>query len=149
MMKKNLSLYSIFLFLAVCLFSSCELEMSDNGKLDGYWHLEKISSVSSSDTTDLSQMKRFWAFQNHLLYLSEIDGTANEFIMHFSYEGQTVSIYDVHYNDRDNGDPELTDASLLAPYGIESLQQTFQVEKLTSNKLILTSENQKLSFTKL
>ena len=33
----------------------CELETTDNGDLDGYWHLERVDSLSSQRSVDYGQ----------------------------------------------------------------------------------------------
>ena len=37
-----------FVAISMFAFSSCELESSDNGKLDGFWHLESIDSLENA-----------------------------------------------------------------------------------------------------
>lgn len=39
-----------FVAISMFAFSSCELESSDNGKLDGFWHLESIDSLENGKT---------------------------------------------------------------------------------------------------
>lgn len=34
----------------VMVFSSCEMETSKNGDLDGYWHLESIDTLENGKT---------------------------------------------------------------------------------------------------
>ena len=44
----------IFLYIAMVPMLSltlggCSIEMSDNGELDGYWHLERVDTLSTGD----------------------------------------------------------------------------------------------------
>ena len=45
-----------FVAISMFAFSSCELESSDNGKLDGFWHLESIDSLENGKTVDMSKL---------------------------------------------------------------------------------------------
>ena len=45
----------IFIILSCFLLSACELEMSDNGKLDGNWQLRQTDTVSTGGICDMSR----------------------------------------------------------------------------------------------
>lgn len=47
------------LLLFTLLLTACDLETSGNGKLDGYWHLEQIDSISTGSVNNLSQKRLF------------------------------------------------------------------------------------------
>ena len=47
----------------------CELETTDNGDLDGYWHLEQVDTLSSQRSVDYGQARIFWSIQFKLLQL--------------------------------------------------------------------------------
>ena len=54
-MKKLLYLLIAFLpFL-----TSCDLETSDNGDFDGYWHLVGVDTLANAKHKDLSQQRIF------------------------------------------------------------------------------------------
>ena len=76
-MKKNrykrISQYLIFSISAFLIFSftSCELETSGNGDLDGFWHLVQVDTLQTGGVNDTSKELFFWSFQVNLLELSD------------------------------------------------------------------------------
>lgn len=141
-----------FLFFAVLLsmFASCDLETSDNGDLDGFWHLVSVDTWANSANphTDLSEVKIFWAFQMKLLQLR---GTGQELYMRFLHENNTLRLYDPHLKDREKGDPIVDESTLhfLFPYGINSKEETFQVIQLDGDEMVLQNSTLRLSFCKM
>lgn len=56
-----------FVAISMFAFSSCELESSDNGKFDGFWHLESIDSLENGKTVDMSKLHVFWGIEYKLI----------------------------------------------------------------------------------
>lgn len=133
---------------ATLLCTSCELEMSGNGKLDGYWHLEAVDTLSTSGRLDLKEDRRFWSFQNKLMQLNDPSGAHRMCVMYFVHDDGTLSISEPRINDRTQSDPLITDIEILAPYGINAFDESFVVGKLTGGKMELLSPTLRLSFTK-
>ena len=54
--KSSLTKLFVTTVVAALLMSlaSCEIETSDNGELDGFWHLERIDSLEKGKTVDCS-----------------------------------------------------------------------------------------------
>lgn len=50
--------------------------------------------------------------------------------------------------DRENGDAPLAEPTLLKPFGINNIEETFQIQKLSGGKMQLQSEMLKLYFKK-
>jgi hypothetical protein len=48
-------------------FSSCELETSDNGDLDGNWQLLSIDSLNTGGINNVKDKQIFYAVQFHLI----------------------------------------------------------------------------------
>lgn len=141
----------IFLFITVCgalLLSSCTLETSNNWRLDGYWHLERVDTMSTGGVLDLSERRLFWAVQVHLLQVVDRDGILDSYILRFDYtkKGSTLGVFDPHLNDKVNGDPKIEDVELLRPYGINSLAEEFEIMELKGNGMVLVSDDLRLSF---
>ena len=61
----------IGIFLMV--FSSCEMETSKNGNLDGYWHLESIDTLENGGTCDFSARKVFWGIEHKLILIRDLN----------------------------------------------------------------------------
>ena len=44
-------------FLSLIFLYGCELETTDNGDLDGYWHLEQVDSLAGQRSIDYGQSR--------------------------------------------------------------------------------------------
>ncbi len=147
---RGLSAFSLFagLFLAAGLLTSCDVESSDNGDLDGFWQLRAADTLSTGGHSDLTGLSLTWAFQGRLLEMRDLHGQRTDIVSSFSHEGTTLSLFDAYIVDRDNGDIRLEDATELSPYGVNRLDETFSVEKLDGSKMVLKSEKLRLTFRK-
>lgn len=145
-MKRLMYLY--FIVGAFLTFVSCGLESSDNGKLDGYWHLEQIDTISTGGVNDLSGQKLFWAVQAKLLMLTDQDYVHTRMIMRFNHTGERLILSEPYTDDREKGDQPQTTPSLLTPYGINALTEDFKVEELSSSNMILSNDKYRLKFKK-
>lgn len=141
---------SFCLFCAtIALLASCELESSNNGDFDGYWHMQHVDTLATGGQFDLSDSLRFWAVQMSLLSLTDKSGNAGDYLLRFSYDSDTLRLYDPHHNNRMEGDPALDDATLLAPYGINAVDEVFLIERLKGSVMILKGDSLRLTFNKL
>ena len=52
MNRKHLILMLVGM-LVLCFQSACTLETSDNGDLDGYWHLEQVDTLATGGKLNL------------------------------------------------------------------------------------------------
>ncbi len=133
---------------AALFLCSCELETSDNGNLDGFWHLERIDTLSTGGSCDTSSDLLFWSVQMRLLNVSDKNNVHTNLNMRFEHANGTLRVYDACRDDRMDGDPALDDAALLRPYGINSLDETFAVEQLTGSRMQLKGTALRLTFRK-
>ena len=64
-------LFNILFIVGIVLAAipSCTIETSDNGKLDGFWHLVEIDTLQTGGQKDLSNEKLFWGVEAKLLHL--------------------------------------------------------------------------------
>lgn len=137
-------------------FSSCTLEASHNGNLDGLWHIESIETTtvdtstgeSTTQTNDLSEQYLFWAVQAKMLLLQN-KSTGQQYILRFKHENGTLKVYEPYLYDRTNGDKPLEKADEMIPFGITSLETVFTVEHLSSSKMILSVGKTRICFRKL
>ena len=61
---RNNKLATIAAILTTALtLASCELETSDNGKFDGFWHLERVDTLATGRSLNLQQKRIFWGVQ--------------------------------------------------------------------------------------
>ncbi len=140
----------IFVFLTAEMLLSCTIENIDNGDLDGFWHFEEMDTLATGGVLDLRDETRFWAFQAKLMHTQ---GAAQKFFFRFNHDGNTLVLYspylDHGHEDRENGgDIPVEDPDVLRPYGIQNLEDTFFIEKLSSSKMILSTSQYRLRFTK-
>ncbi len=142
MLKKSLVTLSIItaLVFALC---SCTLETSNNGDLDGAWHLLAIDDKPVEQHPDL-----YWNFQNKLLELTDKSTDCGVFLLRFSHKDGKLLLSDPYIYDRDNGDKPMEEATSLQPFGIYNMNETFEVISLSHSRMTLKSANVKLDFRK-
>ena len=131
--------------------TSCTLESSDNGKLDGFWHLEQVDTLNTGGTLDLSEELYFWAVDTKLLnvrhggergYLLRFDQTADSLVLHTPYKDNW------HEDAENGGDHPLDNATELALYGINNMREPFHKDRLTGSRMVLRSKTLRLHFRK-
>lgn len=145
-MKKTTYILLTLLMLAVC--TSCELETSTNGALDGYWRLQQVDTLQTTGTADLSKQRLFWAVQGKILMLKDLSLQHPECVMEFEHRGGRLTLRKPLISDRAKGDPVIGDAQILHPYGIRRLDEQFEVERLDGSRMVLRGEQLRLVFTK-
>ena len=148
-MKINITILLSFLFTAV-LFTSCDIETSDNGDLDGFWHLERVDTLSTGGSTDLSQAKLFWSFEVKLMALQ---GGSDRFYLRFNQTSDSLTVLSPYYNrgheeNDSTGDIPVTDPTAMSQYGIDSLEVHYKKEALSGSKMVLRSRRLRLYFKK-
>ncbi len=150
---KKLSIFT--LFITALLFASCEIETSDNGDFDGYWHMVSVDTLATSGHLDLSQKRVFWAVQMNLIQLrggnrKDEGGEGRECYEAFKLEQSTLTLSNPHEKNREAGDPVITEADmhLLTPYGINALTERFDILSLDADEMVLRSSLLQLKFRK-
>ncbi|MGM9710383.1 MAG: lipocalin-like domain-containing protein [Prevotella sp.] len=146
-MRNYLSRYIAIATFSLCTLTACEIESHDSGKIDGFWHLEYIDTLETGGTLDVSNEKLFWSLQVKLLEVSN-KSSGSKYIFSFRQADGSLYLSDPLVSDRREGDPVVKDASVLAPYGINNLEETFAVEALDGSKMILRSETLRLKLKK-
>ena len=146
-----MNFFSLLLVLACMLLMSCniDLETSDNGKLDGYWHIERIDSLENGNSLDYSDRLMFWAIQLRFLEVRDRDNHLGAYLLRFDHTGDSLLLSNPHLSDKNSGDPVVEDVEVLRPYGINELNERFKVENLSGNKMILKNRFLRLNFKKL
>ena len=137
-----------FLFAAFLLLTSCEIEFSNNGKLDGFWQLIAVDTLATQHTSDLKTSGRTWAFQGRLLEMRDTKGGYSDLYFSFEHRGDSLFLDSPYLSDRDADDIKITDVNIVKPYGVNGLKEGFEIESLSNNKLILRSKTLRLLFKK-
>lgn len=137
-----------FLFAAFLLLTSCEIEFSNNGKLDGFWQMIAVDTLATQHTSDLKTSGRTWAFQGRLLEMRDTKGGYSDLYFSFEHRGDSLFLDSPYLSDRDVDDIKITDINIVRPYGVNGLKEGFEIENLSNNKLILRSKTLRLLFKK-
>jgi hypothetical protein len=61
-MKKIIGVLSLAVMMLT--LSSCEVETSQNGDLDGFWHLEQVDTLATGGTCNFADKRVFWVFSS-------------------------------------------------------------------------------------
>ncbi len=151
-------LRSVLLSLAVVAFgpgltsvlSSCSIETSDNGDLDGFWHLERIDTIATGGINDLSAQPLFWSVNNKLLMLK---GSGSSYYLRFRQTDDSLVVFSPyleggHEDVEGGGDHPVGDPTALWPYGIRRLEEHFVKESLGGSHMVLRSPELRLYFRK-
>lgn len=145
----------IGLMAGVLAFSSCDLETSKNGDLDGFWHLESIDSLDNGHSADLSKLHVFWGVEHKLIAARETDFNYGRYYFRFDQTSDSLKItkvYRDHWH-QDNGDdggdiPQSEVNDSLRYFGINEIPEGFLKEALDGSKMILKSKTLRLKFKK-
>ena len=141
-----------FVAISMFAFSSCELESSDNGKLDGFWHLESIDSLENGKTVDMSKLHVFWGIEYKLIAATQYDNNTERMVFRFEQTSDSLKITQalINHGHQDNGgDIPLTEVTNdLRYYGINNLPEGFAKEALSGSKMIRRSKTLRLKFKK-
>ena len=153
-MKRYFRKLLVVLFpMTVLMLNSCgwiEFETSDNGDLDGYWHLVSVDTLSTGGTLDVSEKRTFWSIQATLLQVYSLDINGGQrYISRFTYEDNRIKLEGMRTHNRADGDPVVEDVSVLTQYGIHELSESFVVESLSSSRMTLRSEGYRLWYKKM
>lgn len=142
----------LYVVAVVCLLSvsSCELYMSDNGDLDGNWHLIGIDTLATGGHCDMSERLVFWGIETNLIEAvdHENDPRHYGYIFYFERVDDHLRVFNAHKHDRPQGDIKVQDASEIAFLGINSLDDDFQILSLDADRMILADTDLRLVFRK-
>lgn len=142
-MKKIMMMFALVVGMMATVACSKWVEGSENGKLDGNWQLVAVDTIGGN-TKDMQAERRFLAVQGSILQLNDANSGAT-YIFRFDYSDGKLSLSDARGNDRENGDPVLSDASPLMPFGINALTETFDIA-LDGSRMTLTGDHLVLHF---
>ena len=156
-MKKNrykrISQYLIFSISAFLIFSftSCELETSGNGDLDGFWHLVQVDTLQTGGVNDTSKDLFFWSFQVNLLEFSDRSYHIPIYMARFNHENGQLKVTQPCLYNREEGNEMVTEENVkdISPYGLNALEEIFRVEELSGSRMTLSNGTLRLYFKKM
>lgn len=112
------------------------------------WHLTQVDTIATGGVLDLSEQRIFWSFQFKLMQAEDKNGIERTVIMRYSKGDGTLTLSSPYAYDRDNGDEPLTSPALLKPFGINNIEEEFQVNAVNGSKMQLQSKTLILNFKK-
>lgn len=151
-MKRFNTTYILFLaltFVFICMLSSCTIEGSDNGELDGYWHLVETENITTNEKTDLSKEKIYYSIQGDIIMFTDLNYKSAPLVSTFKKNGSIIALSSLCLNDREKGDPKVEDISIAYVYGITEPLQKFTIEHNSSSSLTLSNGKLLLRFKKM
>lgn len=138
----------LYFTLSLIMITSCTLDSSDNGALDGYWQLSSIDTLANGHSVNMRDSGIFWAFNFNLLVTRSTKEPLGEILYDFEKTEDNLILSNPYILYRDSSDIKVTDVNLLKKYGVNSLLETFTIEHLNSNKMVLQSNLVCLNFRK-
>ena len=144
------SLTRFFLIISVIsLMTACHMESSDNGHLDGFWHLVRVDTLSIVGTSDLSQDYFFWAFQFQLLSVRNTQKSPEEYFLRFQRQGDELVLSHPFQYVLQGKDAPVENIDLLRPFGINDQEERFRIVHLSSRRMTLKNHFLVLTMQKL
>ena len=149
------SLTRFFLIISVIsLMTACHMESSDNGHLDGFWHLVRVDTLSIDTlsivgTSDLHQDYFFWAFQFQLLSVRNTQKSPEEYFLRFQRQGDELVLSDPFQYVLQGKDAPVENIDLLRPFGINDQEERFRIVHLSSRRMTLQNKFLVLTMQKL
>ena len=144
------SLTRFFLIISVIsLMTACHMESSDNGHLDGFWHLVRVDTLSTGGTSDLHQDYFFWAFQFQLLSVRNTQKSPEEYFLRFQRQGDELVLSHPFQYVLQGKDAPVENIDLLRPFGINDQEERFRIVHLSSRRMTLQNHFLVLTMQKL
>ena len=156
---KQLTIKSLLATLATTLMlASCNVETSDNGPLDGFWHLERVDTLATGGTTDYSSGYVFWGVQKDLIYIKDSSNSSvGAYYLRFNQTQDGLHITKIYLDHGHEDNPnheqggdipvEAIDINLRF-LGLNALPEHFKKEAINGNCMILSTEKLRLKFKK-
>lgn len=156
---KQLTIKSLLATLATTLMlASCNVEASDNGPLDGFWHLEQVDTLATGGTTDYSSGYVFWGVQKDLIYIKDSSNSSvGAYYLRFNQTQDSLHITKIYLDHGHEDNPnheqggdipvEAIDRNLRF-FGLNALPEHFKKEAINGNRMILSTEKLRLKFKK-
>ncbi|MCM1311425.1 MAG: lipocalin-like domain-containing protein [Bacteroides sp.] len=147
-MRRTLK-YMLSILAAITGLTSCEIETSGNGKLDGYWKLCSVDTVTTGNSTDLTDRSVFWAIQANMLSAQDNGKSlSTKYMFRFKQTTDSLVLYSPQLYDKAEGNKEIIDTELIKHVGINQLTSFFHIDKLSGKHMDLSDERLRLHFIK-
>nr|WP_308570099.1 lipocalin-like domain-containing protein [uncultured Prevotella sp.] len=125
--------------LTLLLCSACgDIHPTDNRKIDGYWLLTNVDTLSNSRGKDVTQEKLFWAIEGKLFQAGGLTLMTEKY-------GDTLHLYRPA-PDSTAINSKYSSIDPFRKYGINSFDEHFIIEQLNGKHLIVRDSLLKLQF---
>lgn len=148
-MKISRKIYLFLIAIVACIITSCENKWPINGDLDGQWQLMTLEQ--DGKIKEMKEERVYWNFQLHMLMLC----SKEIYYAHFEHDGSTIRLFDISFssaNEKAEDDnirmSEEEIKSILSPLGISKKNETYEIERLTDETMILKTDDKLLRFRK-
>lgn len=139
----------IIALLSILLMNGCK-KAPINSDIEGMWKLEEYTTIEDNITHPCERI--YYSIQLWVVDIAEKQGThgykasVGRFI--YGEDEKTVTMKDFHYRKGTTDSKEATELEDLQPYGLNSLETTFEIVKSDGSSMILRSDYATLKFTK-
>jgi len=134
-------------------------ERSDNGSLDGFWHLTHVDSLESSGSTsaDVSHRMLFWSVQKDLIEVRDLHtdtllgSNHHPILFRFRLTADSLILLGdpkPRYNERLSQDSLVTEATEFEYYGLTGHGDSMRVLYLENARMGLQSKSLRMYFEK-
>lgn len=137
--------------------ASCEMETSDNGELDGFWHLEQVDTLATGGVCDYRNVRIFWGIEHNLVSISDYE-TFKDFRGYYARFRQTgdslvlTKFYRNNWHQAEGdkgGDIPITEMNdTMRRVGINRLEESFYKDHLSGGYMTLSTKELRLRFKK-
>lgn len=138
---KAFSYYIFILTLAAIMYSCDVIEPSQNGGLSGRWHLMSVDTLATGGTKDCSADALYWDIEGNLLHVKW-------YFTRITNKDKVLYTEGLFVEDFGNDDPTTEDVTPLQPYGINALNESYEIERNSGGRLVLKSPLLRLFFRK-
>lgn len=139
----------LYILIMCSFFCSCD-KMPANGDLDGMWQIVEIEHDGQTRNVQAEQV--YMSIQLRLFQLTDYPG--NTVYGYFEHKGDEIRFWKFSYPSQqesaeDNNLPYTEqDVKKLNKWGYYSLNETFHVEELTRNILVMKSDSARIKYIK-
>lgn len=140
---KKATLYIAISFILTLFISSCEV-YDRNGDLGGMWQMTRWEDKQNQTIQEVKEKNIYYCIQTKLMKFVGAGDFSRYHLAYFHHLKDSLVIYDVRYFPGDTLCPE---GALTKTYGVP-VGGRFHIDKLDNNHLILSSEENVLSFRK-
>src|SRR5574344_299445 len=104
------------LFGWVMLLAACDIHMSENGSLDGYWQLTAVDTLATGGHRDMQDTRIYWGIESTLIEMMDHDfkGSYNDYFFFFRRENGYLTLVNAHRSNRAQGDVLVENAQELS-----------------------------------